>query len=130
MDQPKKILIVEDEEDIREALVDELRSAGFETLEGKNGKDGLEVALREHPDLILLDIVMPVMDGMTMMKTLRKDSWGKQASIILLTNLSANDKIIEGIVEDEPLYYLVKSDWKISDVVTQIREKLSTSPTV
>lgn len=122
----KKILIVEDEQDLRKALTDKLTREGFSVLEAKNGEEGLKVALAERPDLILLDIVMPVMDGMTMMKKLREENeWGKNVSIILLTNLSATDQIISGIVEDEPSYYLVKSDWKIEDVVKKVRERLS-----
>ncbi len=120
----KKILIVEDEQDMRQALVDELTHEGFQTVEARNGKEGLESALKEHPDLILLDIVMPVMDGMTMMKKLRENAEGKKIPIILLTNLSATDKIMTGIVRDEPSYYLVKSDWKITDVIVKVKEML------
>lgn len=126
MQSPKKILIVEDEKDIREAIADELLYAKFIPLEARNGNEGLATALQEHPDLILLDIVMPEMDGMAMMKKLRADTWGKTVPIILLTNLSANDKIIERVVEDEPVYYLVKSDWKIEDVVEKVTETLVT----
>lgn len=120
----KKILIVEDERDMRQALVDELSRNGFETLEAKNGKEGLESALKNHPDLILLDIVMPEMDGMTMMQKLRENVEGKKIPIILLTNLNATDKIIEGVVRDEPSYYLVKSDWNIEGVVAKVKEML------
>lgn len=121
------ILIVEDETSLMNALHDKLNHEGFSTLEARDGEEGLNVALREHPDLILLDIVMPKMDGMTMMKRLRQtDAWGKGVPIILLTNLSgADDKINQGITEDLPAYYLIKSDWKISDVVEKIRERLS-----
>lgn len=120
----RKILIVDDEEDMRDALVDELSRAGFASFEAKNGKEGLEMALKEHPDLILLDIVMPEMDGMAMMKKVREDTWGKKVPVILLTNLSATDKIIEGVLKDEPSYYLVKSDWKITDVIKKVKETL------
>jgi len=125
-EQSKKVLIVEDEEDLREAMVDKLTREGFQVNEAKNGEEGLEVASKEHPDLILLDIVMPKMDGMTMMKKLREtNTWGKEVPIILLTNLSADEeKIIQSIVENEPSYYLVKSDWKIGDVVQKVRETL------
>lgn len=120
----KTILIVEDEEDLREALIDKLRREGFLPLGAKDGEEGLKLALKEHPDLILLDIVMPKMDGMTMMKKLREDNWGKNVSIILLTNLSATEEIVTGIVEDRPFYYLVKSDWKINDVIEKVKEVL------
>lgn len=122
----KKILVVEDEDPIRRALKDTLISEKFDVLEAKDGKRGLAVALKERPDLILLDIIMPKMDGMTMMRELRKqDEWGKDVPIILLTNLSATEgKIIKGIVEDEPSYYLVKSDWKVEDVVKGVKATL------
>jgi len=122
----KIILIVEDEVDLREALVDKLGREGFDPRGAANGKEGLELALKEHPDLILLDIVMPVMDGMTMFNELRKDEWGRKVPVILLTNLSATEeKIIKAMMENEPSYYLVKSDWKIEDVVKKIREALN-----
>lgn len=122
----KKILIVEDEEIICKTYADELRDEGFCVLTAKNGQEGLELALKEKPDLILLDILMPVMDGMVMMKKLREDSWGKKASIILLTNLSATENIMKAMIEDEPLFFLVKSDWSLKDVVDKIRKTLGT----
>ena len=121
----KKILIVEDEQDLCEALIDKLGREGFLPRGAKDGEEGLELALKEHPDLILLDIVMPKMDGMTMFKKLREDKWGKNVPVILLTNLSATDeKLIKAMVENEPAYYLVKSDWKINDVVEKVKETL------
>lgn len=123
------ILIVEDEEVQRKPLADELRDEGFLVLLAQNGQEGLELAFREHPDLILLDILMPVMDGITMMRKLReKNLWGKTVPIILLTNLNANEEeIIKAVTRDEPAYYLVKSDWTLKEVVAKIRERLSTS---
>lgn len=126
----KKILIVEvieDETSLRTALHDKLTSEGFTVLEAKDGQEGLTTALREHPDLILLDIIMPEMDGITMMKKLRQENeWGKKVPIILLTNLSADDeKINQAITDNEPAYYLVKSNWTINDLIEKIRERLS-----
>lgn len=121
----KKILVVEDEPDMRQALVESLKHEGLEVTQATNGGEGLAQALGSHPDLIILDILMPKMDGMEMMKKLRKQNeWGRKVPIILLTNLSADDKIMRGIVEDEPSYYLVKSDWKIPDVIEKVREML------
>ena len=120
------VLIVEDEQSLRQTLVDKLTREGFDVLEAKNGEEGLERALKKHPDLILLDIIMPVMDGMTMMKKMREDKWGRKVPIILLTNLSATDaEIIKRVIEDEPSYYLLKSDWKIKDVVNKVKETLA-----
>lgn len=124
--QKRTILIVEDEVAQRSALKDKLTREGFATLEAKNGEEGLEVALREQPDLILLDLVMPKMDGMTMLKKLRvENEWGKAVPVIILTNLTSdNDQRISDITETEPLYYCVKTDWKLEDVVEKIRERL------
>lgn len=126
-DKKTKILIVEDEVVISKAYADELRDEGFLVLTATNGRDGLELAIREKPDLILLDILMPVMDGLTMMDQLRqKDLYGKNVPIILLTNLSANEeKIMKAITKNEPAYYLVKSDWDLSDVMEKIKERLA-----
>ena len=112
-----KILIVEDEASQRMALVDKFTREGFSVVEAKDGKDGLTIALQEHPDLILLDIVMPVMDGMTMLQKIREDAWGKDVKVIVLTNLS--DALAHGSYD-----YLVKSDWKINDVVARVRARL------
>ena len=120
----KSILVVEDELSLQKVLRDKLTREGFSVLEAKDGKEGLETALLEHPDLILLDIIMPVMDGMTMLALLRKDDWGKNANVILLTNLSEAEKVAESHAKG--VYdYLVKSDWKLADVVKKVRERLS-----
>jgi two-component system response regulator/two-component system chemotaxis response regulator CheY len=126
-DKKTKILIVEDEEIVRKTYADELRDEGFSVLMANNGRDGLELALREKPDLILLDILMPIMNGLTMMDKLReKDLYGKSVPIILLTNLSASEEeIMKAVTKNEPAYYLVKSDWDLSQVVEKIKERLA-----
>lgn len=126
MEEPKSkktILIVEDETSMLRALTDKLSREGFAVLEAKNGKEGLEIALKEQPALILLDIVMPVMDGMTMLKKLRADTYGKNVPVILLTNLNESEKIAEA-VESGVYDYLLKTDWKIEDVVKRTKERL------
>lgn len=123
MEQKKRILIVEDEVSLRSALREKLEREGFEALEAKNGVEGLAAALSEHPDLILLDIIMPVMDGMTMLKKLREDVRGMDAKVIVLTNLSDNEKLADAM-EHGTYDYLVKSDWKLEDVVKVVGERL------
>lgn len=116
-------LIVEDEPAMLRALTETLTRAGFTVLEAHNGQEGLAVALREHPDLILLDLIMPVMDGMTMLRQLREDAWGKTAPVIILTNLSDAAKASEAL-QHHAFDFLVKSDWKLEDVVRKVRERL------
>lgn len=120
----KKVLIVEDEAPLRTAVADILSFEGFTVFQGKNGQEGLDLALKEHPDLILLDLMMPVMDGLTMLEKLRQDQeWGKGAAVILLTNINDPEKIAQAT--DAGSYdFLVKSDWNIEDVVKKIKAKL------
>ena len=120
------VLIVEDEQSLRQTLVDKLTREGFDVLEAKNGEEGLERALKKHPDLILLDIIMPVMDGMTMMKKIHEDKWGRGVPVIMLTNLSDIERVSKA-VESGVYEYLIKSDWKIGDLVKRVKEKLGIS---
>lgn len=119
----KKILIVEDEMGLLDILVSMFTIEGFNVIKAEDGQEGLDVALEHHPDLILLDIVMPKMNGMDVLQKLRKDEWGKNVPIILLTNLSDSEK-----VEDAMKYgvydYLIKTDWELKDVVKKVKEKL------
>lgn len=115
----KKILIIEDELAYVRILRDSLRLK-YEVLHAQDGRIGLAKAKTEKPDLILLDILMPIMDGLTTLKELRKDAWGKTAKVILLTNLATKDSIdIKA-----PTYYIVKSDIKLSDLFDKINELL------
>jgi CheY-like chemotaxis protein len=120
----KKILIVDDEPSLLSALFDKFSRANFEVLIANDGKEGLEVSFKNHPDIILLDIIMPVMDGLTMLYKLRQTKWGKHAKVILLTNLSDPGKITKSISKNVN-GYLLKSDWKIADVVKQVNKKLA-----
>lgn len=125
MKEQRKILIVEDEQSLRDAIVTVLKSKDFLPIEAVNGKEGVEKALSEHPDLILLDLIMPVMDGMAALKKIRADKWGADVPVVILTNLNATDEtLVIDIVTHKPLEYLVKSDWKIHDVVDKVESIL------
>jgi len=123
MNKANKILIVEDEPAMLDILTAKLMQAGLIVITAGNGQEGLDVALAQHPDLILLDIIMPVMDGMTMLRELRKDPWGKSVRVMLLTNLSEAGRADESF-EQEVYDYLVKSDWKLEDIVNKVKGKL------
>src|SRR5882762_3651138 len=107
----KNVLIIEDEQSILRLLSDELKRGGYGVTTAMDGVAGLEKALSEHPDIILLDIIMPKMDGITMLKKLREqDDWGKIVPVIILSNLGDSSHIFDSLqqgVHD----YLVKSDW-------------------
>jgi len=125
MTTQKTILIVEDEKILRAAIADILTLKNFLSIRTRNGKEGVEVALSKHPDLILLDLIMPTMDGMTAFKKIREDAWGKSVPIIILTNLSATKEQPTGdMATNASTYYLIKSDWKLHAIVKKIEEIL------
>ena len=123
MNGKKKILIIDDDASLRSVLEDKFSGEGFSVRLAKNGQEGLEIALEEKPDVILVDILMPVLDGLGMIKELRQDNWGKEANVILLSNLDDTTKIAEaaqlGVFD-----FLTKQDYKIDDVVKKVKEKL------
>lgn len=80
-----KILIVDDEKDVVELLQFLLEKDGHEVLSANNGKDGLDLALKNRPDLMLLDVMMPLMDGYTVQTKLEEAPEGKSIPIIVLT---------------------------------------------
>ncbi len=121
----KKILVIEDEFSYLKLLEIELQSHGYEVIKANDGRKGLELAKKHHPDLILLDIRMPEMDGMTVLQELRKDEYGRTAKVILLTNLEPSDDMIKNVIIGKPSYYFVKSDIKLSDLLEKVAELLS-----
>lgn len=125
MENKKIILITEDEQSLRYALSTKLINNGFVVIEAKNGEEGLMLALTEHPDLILLDLAMPKIDGMTMLASLRQDEWGKKVPVIILTNVTNSDeKIQRNITEFEPTYYFIKAEKGLEEIVEKIKERL------
>ncbi|MDP3725573.1 MAG: response regulator [bacterium] len=121
-EQKKKILIVEDDKILSSTLVLNLIAAGFDTIEARDGKEGLEYALTKKSDLILLDIVMPGMGGITMLKQLRKDEWGKRANVIVLTNYDAPEKLAD-VLEEEVYDYMLKTT-SLEEVIRRVKQKL------
>lgn len=123
MKNTKKILLIDDDETILKVLTDKLKLEGFTVTEARDGVEGLSKALAEQPDLILLDIMLPKMDGLTMFKKLREDKRGKNIPAIVLTILREAEKVSEAL-ENGVYTYLVKMDVRVEDVVKKVKEKL------
>lgn len=116
-----KILVAEDDLPIRMALVERLESEGFELLEAVDGKRALDIALLRRPDIVLLDILMPVMDGMLVLKKIRSvNKWGEKVPVIVLTNLDSQENI-ERSMKDNVYAYMVKSNTKLDEIVDKIK---------
>ena len=123
----KTVLVVEDEKILRDSLKTFLSKAGFTVLEAEDGEVGLKQAFEHKPDLILLDIMMPKKDGLSVLKDLRQDPWGENVPVIMLTVLEPDDEITQKISEYKPSYYLVKANWRLEDVTSKVKEILDAS---
>jgi len=119
----KKILIVDDERTLVEILKNKFNKSGFQIVVAYDGEEGLKKIKEEKPDLVLLDVVMPKMDGITMLQVLRQGKLNQDTPVILLTNLDDAGRVAEaaklGVYD-----FLVKADWHIDDVVKKVREKI------
>lgn len=122
-DAPRTILIVDDDRELCGSLSEKLTEAGFSVSFALTGKEGEDIALADHPDLILLDILLPDKSGHDVLKAIRKDEWGASALVIFLTNVdsseSSTDAMTLGLNE-----YLIKSDLSLPSVVARITKKL------
>jgi len=103
----KKILVVDDEERVREMLGFRLRLFGYQVLEATNGEEALEVAAREKPDLVLLDIMMPGMDGFQVCSRLKRNDETKNIPVVILT-AKADAKDVTRAVNSGASDYVVK----------------------
>lgn len=122
-----KILVVEDELPLRQALLDVLMYEKFTVFQARDGEEGLAIALKEKPNIILLDIIMPIMDGLSMLKKLRASgSYGAKVPVVVLSNLTVYNESLEGDVNRaRPESYLIKTNWAIEDVVKKVKDVLS-----
>ena len=91
-DRPS-VLVVDDEPNIVETLQDRLEMNDYQVFTACNGRDGLEKALKHKPDVILLDIIMPIMDGLEMLEALRENEQADDISVIMLTACSQTQDI-------------------------------------
>lgn len=119
----KTILVIEDEKILNDVLSDKFNDSGFHVMSALDAETGLVMALKNRPDLILLDIILPRMDGLSMLRKLRQNSWGKDIPVIILSNLSDQKRVSEAM-EIGVYDFLIKSNVKLSDVVEQAREVL------
>jgi CheY-like chemotaxis protein len=124
----KKLLIIEDEKSLSRMLRDNLEVVhGIEVLQAYDGQEGLEKAKDFKPDLILLDIVMPIMNGIQFLRTLRNDTLLKDIKVIVLTNLSTDPELAK-LKELKFTDCIVKSNWNIEDVISRVLIHMDLSP--
>ena len=119
-----KVLVVEDEEILLTALKEELNTGGYEVEGASDGVEGLEKVKTFKPQLILLDLLMPKMDGMEMLQKLKADSESREIPVVILTNLSDYEKISEALSLGA-MDYLVKANYKLEDLLDKVSTVLA-----
>jgi len=119
-----KILMVEDDIFLRKLYRDKLKREGFEFIEAINGVEGVNKIQNEKPDLIILDLMLPIKNGFDVLTEIKQDPKLKKIPVIILTNLGQEDDIKEGLALGAN-EYLVKTEIRLTEAVEKIKKLLS-----
>lgn len=119
----KTILFVEDESALQKTFSDVLKQEGFDIINATDGEAGLRLAKEKHPDLVLLDLILPKMNGFEVLKRLKEDEDTKAIPVIVLTNLEQMADIQQAI-DLGATTYLVKSNYNLEEVIEIVRKAL------
>lgn len=119
----QKVLIVEDDQFLSDIYKQKLVSAGFEIHVATDGEEGLRAFDSFKPDLIVLDLIMPKMNGFDFLEALRKKESGKRTSVIVLSNLGQESDKAQ-CAKFQVKTYLVKTEIGVDEIVTQVRKEL------
>ncbi len=117
-----RILVVDDQREMIEIIRHRLGASGWEILAANNGQEGLDKALQEQPDLILLDTMMPVMDGHEMLAELRKTPETKDIPVIMCTGCSEADDVLKASAYNVSDY--ITKPFNLAELGTRIRQVL------
>ena len=119
-----KILLIEDDPFLLSMYATKFELEGFEIIFAEDGEKALKVANKEKPDIILLDVLLPKMDGFEVLKELKKNEETKAVPVILLTNLSQRDDVEKGLALGA-VDYLIKAHFMPTEVVEKIKKILA-----
>ena len=118
-----KVLLVEDEDLLTQMYSRKFKADGYECHIAENGEKGVKIANEIKPDIILLDIMMPVKNGIEALKELKESQTTKDIPVIMLTNMS-DEQYVEEAINLGAISYLVKSELRPADVVKKVKEIL------
>jgi len=127
----KKILMVEDDAAMREIVIHKLQTHGFEVKEAEDGKKGIDILIQEKPDLVLLDLMLPEVDGFKVLETVRTnpDPGIANTPVIILSNLWSNKDILRTKALKVQAY-MVKAYFTTEEILDKINEILRDSAKV
>lgn len=123
----KKIVFIEDDPALQKALGGFLREQGYDVRMAADGAEGLAMAAREPPDLILLDLILPGMHGLEVLKAMRRDQTLQAVPVMVLTNVESNESV-EQAIELGARAYLVKTSYSLDEVLSKIQGVLGGGP--
>jgi two-component system response regulator AdeR len=118
-----KILVVEDEQAIADMYKLKLENDGFKVKVAGNGKIGLELSRQWKPDLILLDLMMPVMSGPQMLDKMRATDWGKAIPVIIISNLGMERSDVD-TDKYKVSAYIIKALYTPKEIVEEVKKVL------
>jgi DNA-binding response OmpR family regulator len=118
-----QVLIVEDDVFLSGIYQKKFEMEGFKVIMAGDGEAGWQAAKKKKPDIILLDILLPKLDGFAVLEKLKKDADTKNIPVILLTNLGQKDDVEKGL-EQGAADYLIKAHFKPSEVVEKVNKIL------
>ena len=116
-----KVLLIEDDPLVLRMYEKVLKYAHFEVFTAEGGEEGLLAAKNNRPDLIFLDIMMPIMDGLEVLDRLKADVNTANVPVVMLTNLSG-EKDAKVAMDKGALLYMVKSEYKPNDIADKAKE--------
>lgn len=122
----KKILIIDDDRIFSKILRDGIVEGGkgkYEVIAAFDGQEGFDMAAVEKPDLIMLDMMMPKLTGIEVLRKLRAEEWGKNIPVIIDTQLSDLEKMSEGL-ELDARGYIIKSDYSMETILARVENVL------
>ena len=123
VNQSKRILIIEDDKFLAKMLSRMLEANSYSIVLASSGKEGLTKVTSENPDLILLDIMLPDIDGFDLLETIKSDEKNNKIPVIIISNLGQPEDIQQGRALGAK-DYLVKSDLSLDEVVEKVRKYL------
>lgn len=115
-----KIVIVEDDKFLRELITQKVRKEGYEVVEAINGEDGVAKTKAEKPDLVLLDLILPGIDGFEVLRQIKEDVESSVIPVVILSNLGQKDDVERGMklgASD----YLVKAHFTPGEILAKIK---------
>lgn len=119
----KTVLIVEDELTMQRALKNRLEHAGYAVMTANDGGEAIVAMEKAPPDLVLLDLIMPKLDGISVLRQMKGSAALRTVPVVILTNLSSGDKVAEAM-QLGTFDFLVKANYSLDDVLKKVRERL------